>query len=52
MCWVPLGLNVTQAAKVPGVTRQARSNILNGRTSLTAGVALPAGKPSARRWNI
>ena len=36
----PLGLNVTQAAKVLGVTRQALSNMLNGRTSLTAEMAL------------
>jgi addiction module HigA family antidote len=36
----PLGLNVTQAAKVLGVTLQALSNILNGRTSLTAEMAL------------
>jgi len=36
----PLGLNVTQAAKVLGVTRQALSYMLNGRTSLTAEMAL------------
>ncbi len=48
----PLGLNVSQAAKVLGVTRQALSNILNGRTSLTAEMALRAGRRSARRWSI
>ncbi len=36
----PLNLNVTQAAKALGVTRQALSNMLNGRTSLTAEMAL------------
>jgi addiction module HigA family antidote len=41
---VPLGLNVTQAAKVLGVTRQALSNMLNGRTSLTAEMALRVEK--------
>ena len=41
---VPLGLNVSQAAKVLGVTRQALSNMLNGRTSLTAEMALRVEK--------
>ena len=36
----PLGLNVTGAAKVLGVTRQALSNMLNGRTALTAEMVL------------
>ena len=40
----PLGLNVSQAAKALGVRRQALSNMLNGRTSLTAGMALRAEK--------
>lgn len=40
----PLGLNVTRAAKVLGVTRQALSNMLNGRTSLTAEMALRVEK--------
>ena len=41
---VPLGLNISQAAKVLGVTRQALSNTLNGRTSLTAEMALRVEK--------
>jgi antitoxin HigA-1 len=41
---VPLGLNVTQAAKVLGVTRQALSNMLNGSTALTAEMALRVEK--------
>ncbi len=40
----PLGLNITQAAKVLGVTRQALSNMLNGHTSLTAEMALRVEK--------
>lgn len=40
----PLGLNVTQAASALGVTRQALSNMLNGRTSLTAEMALRVEK--------
>jgi addiction module HigA family antidote len=40
----PLGLTVTQAAKVLGVTRQALSNMLNGSTSLTAEMALRVEK--------
>ena len=34
------GLNVTQAAKALGVTRQALLNLLNEKTSLTAEMAL------------
>ncbi len=40
----PLGLNVARAAKALGVTRQALSNMLNGRTSLTAEMALRVEK--------
>ncbi len=40
----PLGLNVTEAAKALGVTRQALSNMLNGRTALTAEMALRVEK--------
>ena len=36
----PLGLNVTEAAKVLGVTRPALSNLLNGRASLSPEMAL------------
>jgi addiction module HigA family antidote len=37
---VPLGLSVTDAASALGVTRQALSNLLNERTSLSADMAL------------
>ena len=36
----PLGLNVTAAAKVLGVTRSAFSNVLNGRASLSPAMAI------------
>jgi addiction module HigA family antidote len=36
----PLGLSVTEAAEALGVTRQALSNLLNERTSLSADMAL------------
>src|SRR6266852_2253473 len=36
----PLGLSVTQAAKVLGVTRPALSALLNGRASLSPAMAL------------
>lgn len=40
----PLDLNVTEAARALGVTRQALSNMLNGRTALTAEMALRVEK--------
>ncbi len=36
----PLSLSVTQAAKVLGVTRPALSALLNGRATLSSGMAL------------
>lgn len=36
----PLGLSVTEAANVLGVTRPALSTLLNGRSSLSAEMAL------------
>jgi antitoxin HigA-1 len=36
----PLGLSVTEAASVLGVTRQALSNLLNERTGLSSDMAL------------
>jgi len=36
----PLGLSVTQAAKVLGVTRPALSALLNGRAALSSEMAL------------
>src|SRR3990172_942084 len=36
----PLGLSITEAARVLGVTRQALSSLLNERTALSADMAL------------
>lgn len=36
----PIGLSVTGGAKALGVTRQAVSQLINGRTSLSADMAL------------
>ncbi len=36
----PLGLSVTAAARVLGVTRPALSNLLNGRASLSSEMAI------------
>ncbi len=47
---VPLGLSVTRAAEVLGVTRAALSALLNGRASLSPEMALRVEKPSACRW--
>jgi len=40
----PLGLSVTTAAKVLGVTRQALSSLLNGNASLSPDMALRVEK--------
>lgn len=40
----PLGLTVTEAAKVLGVGRQALSSLLNGKTALTANMGLRVEK--------
>ena len=40
----PLGLSVTEAAKILGVTRPALSALLNGRAALSADMALRVEK--------
>ncbi|MGC2443597.1 MAG: HigA family addiction module antitoxin [Candidatus Binatus sp.] len=40
----PLGLTVTEAAKVLGVGRQALSSLLNGKTALTSQMGLRVEK--------
>ncbi len=52
-CLEPLGLTVTGAAKVLGVTRQALNNLLNGRNGVSPEMALRLAKAfgsSARIW--
>ena len=43
-CLEPLGLNVTEGAKVLGVSRQALSNLVNGRTRMSADMAVRLAK--------
>lgn len=40
-CLEPLGLSISEGAKILGVTRQALNNVITG---------LPASRVSARRW--
>lgn len=40
LCLVPLGLNVTQAAKALGVSRKSLSAILNGRAGVSPEMAV------------
>ena len=39
-CLEPLGLSVTAGAKALGVTRQALSNIINGKTRISPEMAI------------
>ena len=39
-CLEPLGLSVTEGAKVLGVTRQALNNIVNGKSGISAEMAI------------
>ena len=43
-CLEPLGLSVTEGAKVLGVTRQALSNVINGRAGISAEMATRLSK--------
>ena len=43
-CLEPLGLNVTEAAKVLGVSRQAVSNLVNGRARMSTEMAIRLAK--------
>ncbi len=47
----PLGLNVTEAAKVLGVTRSALSNLLNRHASLSTEMALRVEKAFGPRMD-
>lgn len=52
-CLVPLGLNVTEGAKVLGVTRQALSNLVNGRAGVSSEMAIRLEKAfgsTAEAW--
>jgi len=43
-CLEPLGLTVTAAAKVLGVTRQALNNIVNGKSGISPEMAIRLSK--------
>jgi addiction module HigA family antidote len=43
-CLDPLGLSVTEGAKVLGVTRQALSNVINGKAGISAEMAVRLSK--------
>jgi antitoxin HigA-1 len=39
-CLEPLGLTVTEGAKILGVTRQALNNVVNGKSGISAEMAI------------
>jgi antitoxin HigA-1 len=43
-CLEPLGLSVTEAAKLLGVTRQAVNNIVNGKSGISPEMAIRLSK--------
>ena len=52
-CLEPLGLSVTAGAKVLGVSRQALSNVINGRSGISAEMAIRLAKAfgsTAETW--
>jgi addiction module HigA family antidote len=52
-CLEPLGLTVTQGAKVLGVTRQTLNNLLNGKSGISPEMAVRLAKAfgsSAETW--
>ena len=46
-CLEPLGLSVTDGAKVLGVSRQALSNLVNGHARVSTGMAIRLAKAFA-----
>lgn len=52
-CLEPLGLSVTEGAKVLGVTRQALSNLVNGKAGISPEMAIRLSKAfgsTAETW--
>jgi len=52
-CLEPLGLNITEAAKVLGVARHALSRVLNGHAAISPEMAIrleKAGWSNAEFW--
>ncbi len=48
----PLGVSVTEAARVLGVGRQALSAMLNGRAKLTPEMAVRIEKAFGPKWEV
>lgn len=52
-CLEPLGMTVTQGAKVLGVTRQALNNVVNGKSGISPEMAIRLAKAfgsTAETW--
>jgi addiction module HigA family antidote len=52
-CLEPLGLSVTEAAKVLGVSRQALNNVVNGKAGISPEMAIRLSKAfgsTAETW--
>jgi antitoxin HigA-1 len=52
-CLEPLGLTVTEGAKILGVTRQALNNVINGKSGISPEMAIRLSKAfgsSAETW--
>ena len=52
-CLEPLGLSVTEGARVLGVTRQALNNVVNGKAAISAQMAIRLAKAfgsTAETW--
>ena len=52
-CIEPLGLTITEAARVLGVTRQALNNVVNGKAGISPEMAIRLSKAfggSAEMW--
>ena len=52
-CLEPLGLSVTEGAKVLGVTRQALNNVVNGKAAISPEMAIRLAKAfgsTAETW--
>ncbi len=43
-CLEPLGISVTQGAKILGVTRQALNNLVNGKAAISPEMAIRLNK--------
>jgi len=52
-CLEPLGLSVTEGAKILGVTRQTLNNVINGKSGISPEMAIRLSKAfgsSAETW--